>query len=129
MDQSQMLSIVGGLYDKLVKDVAAVVQKEIGATALANIALDPTIFRSMVQDLVESDSAMRDTIRDLITDHMDGYDITNNREFSVLAQKVDDLDTEQDDLKSKVDELEEQSIDADNDEFADAVRAVIRNNI
>lgn len=129
MDQSQMLSIVGGLYDKLVKDVAAVVQKEIGATALANIALDPTIFRSMVQDLVERDSAMRDTIRDLITDHMDNYDITDNRAFSVLAQKVDDLDTEQADLKSKVDELEEQSIDADNDEFADAVRAVIRNNI
>lgn len=122
MDQSQMLSILGGLYDKLVKDVATAVQKEINATALANIALDPAIFRSLVQELVENDSATRDTIRDLITDHMDSYDITDNREFSSLASKVDDLE-------AKVDDLDEQQIDADNDTFADAVRQVIRNHI
>lgn len=122
MDQSQMLSIVGGLYDKLVKDVATAVQKEINAAALANIALDPAIFRSLVQELVENDIATRDTIRDLITDHMDSYDITDNREFSSLASKVDDLE-------AKVDDLDEQQIDADNDTFADAVCQVIRNRI
>lgn len=117
MDQSQMLSLVGGLYDKLVADVAAAVKNEIGATAMANIALDPTIFRSMVQELVEQDNTTRETIRDLITDALDNYDLDDNKEFSRLAERVDTL------------EERDTPVDADNDEFADAVRAVIRNNI
>jgi outer membrane murein-binding lipoprotein Lpp len=129
MDQSQMLSIIGGFYDKLVSDVANVVVSRLNAAGAAQIALDSDAFKQAVRTMLEDDSGARDTIRDIVSDSIDGHDFSDNREFRSLADKVDELDTEQDDLKSKVDELEEQSIDADNDEFADAVRAVIRNNI
>lgn len=117
MDQSQMLSILGGLYDKLVTDVAAKVTAQLSAAGAAQITMDSEVFKDAVRGMLDSDPSARDTIRDLITDHMGSYDITDNREFSSLASKVDDLEAKVDDL------------DADNDTFADAVCQVIRSRI
>lgn len=117
MDQSQMLSIIGGFYDKLVSDVSNVVMSRLSAAGAAQIALDSEEFRLAVRSMLEDDSGARDTIRDLVTDAMDTYDITDNRDFNSLAQKVDELDER------------DTEVDADNDNFADAVRSVIRNNI
>lgn len=115
MDQSQMLSIIGGFYDKLVSDVADRVTAQITSAGAAQIALDSEEFKSAVRNLFADDTLMRESVRDLVTDALDNYDLTDNSEFTSLT--------------SKVDELEEASspIDADNDDFADAVREVIRN--
>lgn len=117
MDQSAMLSILGGIYDKLVSDVADRVTAQLTAAGAAQIALDSEDFKSAVRDILDRDPAARDTMRDLATDALDNYDLTEDQEFRSLAAKVDDL------------EERDTPIDADNDEFADAVRAVIRNNI
>lgn len=115
MDQSQMLSIIGGFYDKLVSDVSNVVISRLSAAGAAQITMDSDEFKQAVRTMLEDDSGARDTIRDLVTDAMDNYDLTDNDDFKSMAAKVD--------------ELEEVTVDADNDNFADAVRSVIRNHI
>lgn len=115
MDQSQMLSIIGGFYDKLVNDVANKVTAQITAAGAAQIALDSEEFKSAVRNLFADDTPLRESVRDIVSDSLDNYDLTDKSEFTSLT--------------SRVDELEETNspIDADNDDFADAVREVIRN--
>jgi integrase len=118
MDQSQLLSIVGGIYDKLVADVSDAVIAKLKAENSAAIALEPDNLRGHLIDLLAGDDGVRDTIRDLIDVKIDDIDLDNYRQFISLEARVDELESN-----------DSSAIDADNDTFADAVCEVIRNKI
>ena len=121
MDQANMLSIIGGLYDKLVADVSAhvlnAIKAEVNTAVAAHNALEPETFRNLVRESFENDDAMRDSLRDMIGDALDGYDLDQNMTFSELSSKVNELESTVEDI----------SIDADNDTFDEQVRRVLRN--
>lgn len=118
MDQSQMLSIVGGIYDKLVGDVADVVIARLKAETKAELSLAPETLQSSVLSLVENNTDIRDAIRDIVDDKINDIDLDDLKQFSSLEDRVSELESN-----------ESANIDADDDTFADAVRSVIRNNI
>jgi len=115
MDQANMLSIVGGLYDKLVSDVSDAVICKLKAEGQATAALDIDSINMALSTLLSSDSAARDAVRDIALDCIDNMDLDDNSAFS--------------DLKDKVENLDSAVIDADNSDFDAAVMQVLRNNI
>lgn len=115
MDQSTMLSIVGGLYDKLVSDVSDAVVRTLKAEARAQAALDPETLASALTTLLQREGAAREAVRDIAMDCIDGMDLDDNSAFS--------------DLKDKVENLDAAVIDADDHTFDNAVMQVLRNNI
>lgn len=123
-----MNPIVQAMLTELVKQITPAVieavKAEVNIAAQAHLALEPDTVKELVRDMLVRDTTARDTVRDIVDDVLGNYDITDNREFAALASKVDELET-------KVDEIEEHDtpVDADNDDFKDAVCSVIRNNI
>ena len=115
MDQANMLSIVGGLYDKLVSDVSDAVIRKLKAEGQATAALDIDSINMALSTLLSSDTAARDAVRDIALDCIDNMDLDDNSAFS--------------DLKDKVENLDSAVIDADNSDFDSAVMQVLRNNI
>lgn len=140
MDQANMLSIVGGLYDKLVADVsdAVICKLKAEATAVATLELE-SVQLAMLR-LLESDTLIREEVLniseqkfeqiDTRLDHIESednptcnVDISDNDDFTDLKSVVEDL-------VSRVEDFETNgTIDADDSDFADAVRSVIRNHI
>lgn len=118
MDQSQLLSIVGGIYDKLVADVSDAVIAKLKAESKAEISLEPEALQASLVTLLETDEGARDAIRDLIDTKVDDIDLDNFAQFNSLEARVEELENN-----------DSAAIDADNDTFADAVREVIRTNI
>ena len=114
MDQANMLSIVGGLYDKLVADVSDAVIRKLKAEGQATAALDPETLASSLTTLLQREGAARDAVRDIAADCIDNIDLTDNSEFSELKTKVEEMDV---------------AIDADDNNFDAAVMQVLRNNI
>ena len=107
MDQANMLSIVGGLYDKLVADVSDVVISKLKAENVAVMALDPEAVQQVMLQLLENDAHIR-------------------------AEVVHINETTFDDIESRLSELENAEhpmVDADDSNFQDAVCSVIRNSI
>ena len=107
MDQANMLSIVGGLYDKLVADVADAVISKLKAENVAVMALDPEAVQQVMAQLLENDAHIR-------------------------AEVVHINETTFDDIESRLNELENAEtpkVDADDSDFQDAVCSVIRNSI
>lgn len=107
MDQANMLSIVGGLYDKLVADVADAVIVKLKAENVAVMALDPEAVQQVMAQLLENDAHIR-------------------------AEVVRINETTFDDIESRLDALEHAEhpkVDADDSDFQDAVCSVIRNSI
>lgn len=115
MDQANMLSIVGGLYDKLVTDVADAVICKLKAEGQAQAALDPDTLASSLTTLLQREGAAREAVRDIALDCIDGMDLDYNSQFSELKSKVENLDTA--------------IIDSDDSTFDAAVMQVLRNNI
>lgn len=115
MDQANMLSIVGGLYDKLVSDVSDAVIRKLKAEGQATAALDIDSINMTLSTLLSSDSAARDAVRNIALDCIDNMDLDDNSQFS--------------DLKDKVENLDSAIIDSDDSTFDAAVMQVLRNNI
>lgn len=139
MDQANMLSIVGGLYDKLVADVSDAVICKLKAEAVATSLLEPEKLQFAVLHLLETDTLIREEVLniseqkfneiDTRLDHIENdddpscnVDISDNDDFTDLKSVVEEL-------KEQVEALEATPVDADNDDFQDAVRSVIRNHI
>ena len=107
MDQANMLSIVGGLYDKLVADVADAVIVKLKAENVAVMALDPEAVQQVMAQLLENDVHIRDTVRDV-----------NETTFDLIESRLNELEN-----------AEHPKVDADDSDFQDAVCSVIRNSI
>lgn len=140
MDQSNMLSIVGGLYDKLVADVSDAVICKLKAEAVATSLLEPEKLQFAVLHLLETDTLVREEVLniseqkfeqiDTRLDHIENddnpscnVDISDNDDFTDLKSVVEDL-------VSRVEDFETNgTVDADDSDFQDAVRSVIRNHI
>lgn len=131
------------LAKQLVPLVVAELKAQTNAEGMGMIALDPNNLSLPVYTLVEQDKNVRDSIRDLIDERVKDIELDDYRDFRSLVSKVDDMDAKLDDidfdelngqistLEEKVGELEENSspVDADNGDFQEAVRSVIRNHI
>lgn len=122
MDQANMLSIVGGLYDKLVADVSDSVICKLKAEGMATVSLDPDTIQPLLVNLLMRNDEVRESIRDITSDMIDKIILSDNSEFSDLEMQVSRLE-------EKVEELDPAVIDADDSDFQDAVRSVIRNHI
>lgn len=122
MDQANMLSIVGGLYDKLVADVSDAVICKLKAEGAAHFTLESEALSAAIVHSLEFDATVRENIRDIVTDTIDNTNLSDNSEFQDLQRDVERL-------QEKVEELDPAVIDADDSDFQDAVRSVIRNHI
>lgn len=122
MDQANMLSIVGGLYDKLVADVSDAVIRKLKAEGAAHFTLESEALSAAIVHSLEFDATVRENIRDIVTDTIDNTNLSDNSEFQDLQREVENL-------QEKVEELDPAVIDADDSDFQDAVRSVIRNHI
>ena len=122
MDQANMLSIVGGLYDKLVADVSDAVICKLKAEGSAQMQLDSDSIKEVMLTLLERNLQVREGVRDIASDCVDNLCLSDLSEFQDLQRDVESL-------QEKVAELDPAVIDADDSDFADAVREVIRNNI
>ena len=135
------------LAKQLVPLVVAELKHQTNAEGMGMIALDPNNLALPVHSLLTQDTATKDAIRDLIDDTYNSrlddierdirslerqaneptsdVDISDNDDFTDLASRVATLE-------ERVEELEENSgtkVDADDSDFQDAVRSVIRNHI
>jgi tetrahydromethanopterin S-methyltransferase subunit G len=134
-----MLSIVGSIYDKLVADVADTVISRLKAEALGTLTLEPEKLQYARLHLLESDTLIREEVLVIseetfnkIDSRLDNIenddnpscnvDISDNDDFTDLKSMVEEL-------KDQVEALEATPVDADDSDFADAVRSVIRNHI
>ena len=132
------------LTKQLVPLVVAELKAQTNAEGMGMIALDPNNIALPMYTVLKHDDNVRDLILDLI-EHQYNSDLRGiGTRLDELDNKVDDIestvnDIDVDELKSqvatldeKVGELEEHrgaSIDADDNEFNDAVMTVLRNNI
>jgi hypothetical protein len=123
MDQSQMLSLIGGFYDKLVSDVADKVKAEINTAVMAQAVLNPAVIVDIVNSCITTSDTTRDALRDMVGEAIDSSDLSTS--VKDLESKMEDMESTVYDIKEAADSLGR--IDADNDDFADAVREVIRN--
>ena len=131
------------LAKQLVPLIVAELKHQTNAEGMGMIALDPNNLSLPLHSLLTEDTATKDAILSLIEEHYDdtlsdltrrvdriesdttaNVDISDNDDFTDLVSRVDQLE-------EKVGELEEAetTVDADNDNFQDAVRSVIRNHI
>jgi predicted nuclease with TOPRIM domain len=124
---------------QLVSTVADEVIRRLKAEATATATLEPEQLQFAVLHLLESDTLIREEVLNIseetfnkIDSRLDdienddssrNVDLNDNDDFSDLKSMVEEL-------KDKVEALDEATpIDADNDDFQDAVRSVIRNHI
>lgn len=112
------------LAKQIVPLVVAELKAQTNAEGMGMIALDPNNIALPVHTLLTQDDNTREAIRDLIDDRIRGIDLDEFKEFRSMADKVDEIET-------KVDELECNGtpVDADDGDFQEAVRSVIRNHI
>ena len=112
------------LAKQIVPLVVAELKAQTNAEGMGMIALDPNNIALPVHSLLTQDDNTREAIRDLIDDRIRGIDLDEFKEFRSMADKVDEIET-------KVDEIECNGtpVDADDGDFQEAVRSVIRNHI
>ena len=120
MDQAQMLSILGGVYDKLVSDVADAVISKMKAETQAVLALDPETLRSSLIELLNDDDQTREAVCNASVVYIDDQ----------IEQKVEDAMNEFD-FDSKIDDVVDQKLtdyepNFTGGDFEEAVRTVIR---
>jgi len=120
MDQSQMLSILGGVYDKLVSDVADAVISKMKAETQAVLALDPETLRSSLIELLNDDDQTREAVCNASVVYIDDQ----------IEQKVEDAMNDFD-FDSKVDDIVDQKltdfeVNFSGGDFEEAVKTVIR---
>ena len=133
-------AIINAAMQQLVDTVADAVICRLKAEALGTLTLEPEKLQFAVLHLLETDTLIREEVRtineekfdqiDTRLDHIENddnpscnVDISDNDDFTDLKSVVEDL-------VSRVEDFETNgTIDADDSDFADAVRSVIRNHI
>lgn len=133
-------AIINAAMQQLVTTVADEVIRRLKAETVATATLEPEQLQFAVLHLLETDTNIREEVRiineekfneiDSRLDHLENddnpscnVDISDNDDFTDLKSVVEDL-------VSRVEDFETNgTIDADDSDFADAVRCVIRNHI
>jgi hypothetical protein len=115
-------AIINAAMQQLVSTVADEVIRRLKAEGNATVSLEAETLEPLLIDLLNRNMEIRESIRDITSDLIDNINLSDNSEFSDLEAQVSRLD-------EKLDELEATPVDADNDDFQDAVRSVIRNHI
>ena len=115
-------AILDAIMQRLVDTVADEVIRKLKAEGAAHFTLESEALSAAIVHSLEFDATVRENIRDIVTDTIDNINLSDNSEFSDLERQVSALE-------EKLDELEATPVDADNEDFQDAVRSVIRNHI
>lgn len=120
MDQSQLLSIFGGVYDKLVSDVADAVISKMKAETQAVLALDADTLKASLLELLNDDDQTQEAVREASVIYIDDQ----------ISQKVEDAMNDFD-FESKIDDVVDQKLENfepnfSGGDFEEAVRTVIR---
>ena len=115
-------AILDAIMQRLVDTVADEVIRKLKAEGTAHFTLESEALSAAIVHSLEFDATVRENIRDIVTDTIDNINLSDNSEFSDLERQVSALE-------EKLDELEATPVDADNEDFQDAVRSVIRNHI
>ena len=115
-------AIINAAMQQLVDTVADEVIRKLKAEGAAQAALESETIQPLLVDLLNNNSEVRESIRDIVDDRIDNINLSDNSEFSDLERQVSALE-------EKLDELEATPVDADDSDFQDAVRSVIRNHI
>lgn len=133
-------AIINAVMQQFVTTVADEVVRRLKAEALGTLTLEPESVQLAMLRLLESDTLIREEVLniseqkfeqiDTRLDHIENddnpscnVDISDNDDFTDLKSVVEDL-------VSRVEDFETNgTIDADDSDFADAVRSVVRNHI
>lgn len=115
-------AIINAAMQQLVDTVADAVIRKLKAEGKATVSLESEVLAETLTNLLNLNSDVRESIRDLVTDTIDNTNLSDNSEFQDLQREVESL-------QEKVEELDPAVIDADDSDFQDAVRSVIRNHI
>jgi polyhydroxyalkanoate synthesis regulator phasin len=115
-------AIINAAMQQLVSTVADEVIRKLKAEGNAEATLAPETLAASLLQLLEFDASIRESIRDMVTDTIDNTNLSDNSEFQDLQRDVERL-------QEKVEELDAAVVDADDSDFQDAVRSVIRNHI
>lgn len=114
------------LAKQLVPLIVAELKHQTNAEGMGMIALDPNNLSLPIFTLLSHDKNITEAINSIIDDRVDDT-------ISDLTRRLDKVETEVSNLEDKVDEIEtnadDNKVDADNHEFADAVIAVLRKSI
>lgn len=126
------------LAKQLVPLVVAELKTQTNAEGMGMIALDPNNLALPVYTLLKHDDNIRDAIKDMIEDQYANDLRSLGTKLDELDNKVDDMESKVDDMDSKVDDFDDElnavkkntpKVDADDNEFNDAVMTVLRKNI
>jgi predicted nuclease with TOPRIM domain len=115
-------AIINAAMQQLVATVSDEVIRKLKAEGIAHITLEPEAIQHSLLALINHNDETREAIRDIVTDTIDNTNLSDNSEFQDLQREVESL-------QEKVEELDPAVIDADDSDFQDAVRSVIRNHI
>jgi O6-methylguanine-DNA--protein-cysteine methyltransferase len=115
-------AIINAAMQQLVTTVADEVIRKLKAEGMATVSLEPEALEASLIALFIGNAEVRESIRDITSDLIDNINLSDNSEFQDLERQVSRLD-------EKLDELEATPVDADDSDFQDAVRSVIRNHI
>ena len=115
-------AIINAAMQQLVDTVADEVIRKLKAENTAHATLEPETVTYLILKAFRDEPEVREAVRDIASDQIDSMNLSDNSEFSTLESQVNRLE-------EQLEELEATPVDADNDEFQDAVRSVIRNHI
>lgn len=115
-------AIINAAMQQLIDTVSDEVIRKLKAEGTAQATLEPEALAYALTALFRDNNEVREIVRDITTDMIDNIRLSDNSEFDTLDNQVSRLE-------ERLDELEATPVDADNDDFQDAVRSVIRNHI
>jgi len=124
MDINALVTVLTAeLVKQITPAVVEAVKAEINIHATAQAMLDPGAIVDIVNSCITTSDTTRDALRDMVGEAIDSSDLSTT--VKDLESKVEDMESTVYDIKEAADSLGH--IDADDEDFADAVREVIRN--